>query len=682
VALERVFHSGEGAENLRPHVGRGGLGAVLWIASRLALVALFSLSTFWPAPGRAAAAEEAYQAARQDFLDLVKDEKRKRYRDQWMRITSQLDRSVERLKGQRQCEALFNSGRAWHELSRISYLHADRREGIQRFEKLVERCPTSNLADDSLFLAAELWVRMDPAQSRQTLERLFQRYPKGDMVPKGRELLAELPPPAAAKATAVAVNISNTTSAASTSRAASSANSAKLANTANSANSTRPAGTSSQANTSNTASSSSVAGSANAANIANNAGTVGTAGTTGAAGGAGPIKAAARGEAASSAAPAGAPGAGKDAGSAAAGVTQNATVAAAAGVSAAARLSAESSGRGTTERGEGEPRSTTAPSSPATSGAAPGSSLPSAMDILAALDAKGADAHRPEDLALAEDLAKDREVAAPAGEHAAPDRERMEAIRDAVGGEIPLSLAAGLKVKRVVIDPGHGGKDTGAIGRDGTREKDLTLAISKKLKTRLAALGLEVFLTRETDVFLSLEERTRFANDKRADLFISVHINAAENRKAHGIETYTLNLNSDRYAMRLAARENATSERSIGDLDLILADLATKANTDDSVRLARHTQDRMVQRLRSRYKSATIRDLGVKQALFFVLVGAKMPAILVEAGFISNADEARRLKAKDYQDEIARSISDGVRRFIDEREAIARGEIPSGATVF
>src|SRR5690606_23483394 len=131
-------------------------------------------------------------------------------------------------------------------------------------------------------------------------------------------------------------------------------------------------------------------------------------------------------------------------------------------------------------------------------------------------------------------------------------------------------------------------------GPDGAKEKDLTLAMAKKLRTYLEEKGLEVLLTRESDRTLSLEERTRFANEKGADLFLSLHVNAAHNRKAHGIETYTLNLNSDRYAMRLAARENASSERRIGELQFILADLATKANTDDSVKLARLVQSKMV----------------------------------------------------------------------------------------
>lgn len=323
-------------------------------------------------------------------------------------------------------------------------------------------------------------------------------------------------------------------------------------------------------------------------------------------------------------------------------------------------------------------RAATAPSEKAApQEGTPGAHLPSAHDILAALDARGADAHRPEDRALEEDLRRDR-----LAREGKTDNVQAMARTQVAGGEIPLSVIAGLKVRRVVIDPGHGGKDTGAIGKKGTREKDLTLAISRKLKRHLEEMGLEVLLTRDSDVFLELEERTAFANKRGADLFISVHVNAAENRRAYGIETYTLNINSDRYAARLAARENATSRRGVGDLEFILADLATKANTDDSVRLARAVQGEMVRGLRRHWGEKAIRDLGVKQALFYVLVGARMPAILVEASFVSHPEEEKRLRTERYQEETARGIAEGVRRYLAEREALAQGGAASAGAVF
>jgi N-acetylmuramoyl-L-alanine amidase len=269
-----------------------------------------------------------------------------------------------------------------------------------------------------------------------------------------------------------------------------------------------------------------------------------------------------------------------------------------------------------------------------------------------------------------------------------PPREAPRALDVATlahpdGGELPLSVVAGLKVRRVVIDPGHGGKDDGTTGPGGTREKDVALGIARKLKAQLEDAGLEAVLTRDDDTYPRLVDRTRLANEKGGDLLVSIHCNAVRNHDMHGIETYTLNLNSDRYAARLAARENEGSGQGIGGLQMILADLATKANTDDSVRLARIVQEQIVSDLRAE-GGGEVRDRGVKQALFFVLVGAKMPAILVEAGFLSNPAEEKRLKSEAGQQRIAASIRQAVERFIAERERLARGEGTSdrGSGVF
>ncbi|WP_163783526.1 N-acetylmuramoyl-L-alanine amidase [Myxococcus vastator] len=236
--------------------------------------------------------------------------------------------------------------------------------------------------------------------------------------------------------------------------------------------------------------------------------------------------------------------------------------------------------------------------------------------------------------------------------------------------ELTLVEQLGLKVRRVVIDPGHGGHDTGAIGKKGTREKDVALAISLKLAEELRAKGLEVVLTRDDDRFIRLEDRARYANAEHGDLFISVHCNAAEKRTLRGIETYTLNTSADRYSIRLAARENASSEKGISDLQFILADLATKANTEESSRLANHVQRSLVGDLSRKYKG--IRDLGHKEALFYVLLGVKMPAILVETSFLSNPDEEARLKSVVYQTEVAKAIAQGVEEFLGDRRRVAK----------
>jgi N-acetylmuramoyl-L-alanine amidase len=242
--------------------------------------------------------------------------------------------------------------------------------------------------------------------------------------------------------------------------------------------------------------------------------------------------------------------------------------------------------------------------------------------------------------------------------------------KDEPGNEVSLAQQLGLKVRRVVIDAGHGGHDTGAIGLNGTREKDIALAIALKLAAKLRATGLEVVLTRDDDTFVKLEERTAIANQQKGDLFISVHCNAAASRTLRGIETYTLNTSSNRYSIRLAARENATTERGVGDLQYILADLATKANTGESTRLAERVQRTLVRDLGAAHKN--VRDLGTKEALFFVLLGAKMPSILVETSFISNPEEELRLGDEGYQQSVASSIAESVSGFLEERNKLAQ----------
>ena len=239
----------------------------------------------------------------------------------------------------------------------------------------------------------------------------------------------------------------------------------------------------------------------------------------------------------------------------------------------------------------------------------------------------------------------------------------------ALSGGASLAAQLGLKTRRVVIDPGHGGKDTGAIGPHGVREKDVALSIAKRLAARLRVLGFTVVLTRKDDSFIALDERTRIANDAHADLFVSIHCNAARKRTLSGIETWTLNVASDRYAARLSAFENAEDERTVSDLRLILADLATKANAGDARELAQSVQSALVRGLRSRIGKVT--DHGVKQALFYVLLGAHMPSILVETAFLSNPSEEARLRSAKYQDGTAEAIARGVKEFVDGRQRLA-----------
>jgi len=239
----------------------------------------------------------------------------------------------------------------------------------------------------------------------------------------------------------------------------------------------------------------------------------------------------------------------------------------------------------------------------------------------------------------------------------------------ALASHSSLAAQLGLKVRRVVVDAGHGGKDTGAIGPHGLREKDMALAIARKVTARLRSLGFVVVMTRSGDTFVPLDDRTRIANEARADLFISIHCNAAKKRKLEGVETWTLNVASDRYAARLAAFENADADRTVSDLRLILADLATKANASDARDLAQSVQSSLMRTLRG--SVGAVHDHGVKQALFYVLLGTHMPSILVETGFISNPAEEARLKSARFQEGTAEAIARGVKDFVDGRRRLA-----------
>ena len=191
----------------------------------------------------------------------------------------------------------------------------------------------------------------------------------------------------------------------------------------------------------------------------------------------------------------------------------------------------------------------------------------------------------------------------------------------------------------------------------------MVLSISLKLRDLLRdELGLDVVMTRSTDVFIPLEERTAIANKVNADLFLSVHANAAPNRHASGIETYYLNLAKTEKAAQLAAKENGTSLEKVSVLQAILFDLMANYKLNDSAHLADEVQKALYRKTRARHSD--VRNLGVKQGPFYVLVGATMPSILVEAAFLSNGQEEARLKDPSYQEMTAGGILDGVRAYI------------------
>jgi N-acetylmuramoyl-L-alanine amidase len=222
-----------------------------------------------------------------------------------------------------------------------------------------------------------------------------------------------------------------------------------------------------------------------------------------------------------------------------------------------------------------------------------------------------------------------------------------------------LAQQLGLGIKRVVLDPGHGGKDPGAVGVGGLLEKDIVLMVAKKVARKITTeLGIEVLLTRKRDVYLRLEERTAIANTEQGDLFISIHANSAESPKASGVETYYLDLAGNESEMKIAAKENATAAQKIGDLQDILSSLMNNSKKNESAQLAGLVQTNLYKGLSKDFTN--VHNHGVKKAPFIVLIGAQMPSILTEIAFISNPAEAKRLLTDQYLEAIADNITNGV----------------------
>ena len=217
--------------------------------------------------------------------------------------------------------------------------------------------------------------------------------------------------------------------------------------------------------------------------------------------------------------------------------------------------------------------------------------------------------------------------------------------------------------KTIVIDAGHGGKDPGAVGYRGTKEKDIALDVAKRLEKKLSKnLNVKIVMTRDEDIFLRLSERTKIANENNGSLFISIHTNAAEDRRASGFETFLIGPNKNEAAVRVAARENAVLElegisgQKLTNEDLIKATIAQSAFASKSEQFASIVQGEIKKRVQSK-------DRGVKQAGFYVLMGASMPNVLVELGFISNPSEEKKLRSPQYRDQLATAIYRAVEQY-------------------
>ncbi|HEU4414189.1 MAG TPA: N-acetylmuramoyl-L-alanine amidase [Candidatus Angelobacter sp.] len=236
-------------------------------------------------------------------------------------------------------------------------------------------------------------------------------------------------------------------------------------------------------------------------------------------------------------------------------------------------------------------------------------------------------------------------------------------------GERSLIRALGLKIGKIVVDAGHGGHDTGTIGPNGLEEKDLVLDVALKLGKLLEdRLGAEVVYTRDDDTFIPLETRTAIANKEQADLFISIHANSSSDASARGVETYYLNFTSRADALEVAARENAVSEKSIHELQDLVKKIALKEKIGESREFATDVQRSLYSGLSA--KSPSLRNRGVKKAPFVVLIGANMPSILAEISFVSNPDDAKKLKTNEYRQRIADSLYKGVSRYVNSLSGV------------
>ena len=231
-------------------------------------------------------------------------------------------------------------------------------------------------------------------------------------------------------------------------------------------------------------------------------------------------------------------------------------------------------------------------------------------------------------------------------------------------GQSTLTRALGLKISRIVIDAGHGGHDTGTIGPTGLMEKDLCLDVALRLGKIIGQRlpSAEVVYTRADDTFIPLEERTRIANESRADLFISIHANSSANHGARGVETYYLNLKGSPDAMEVAARENATAQESIHDLEDIVKKIARSEKIDESREFAADIQESLAKRIQKLNK--TVKDRGVRKAPFVVLIGADMPSVLTEISFLSNPTDEQLLKKPEQRQRVAEGLYQGVASYL------------------
>lgn len=593
-------------------------------------------------PQAFAGAEDAYDKAKERYQGFKKKKNLHKYRDKWMVHISAFERLSKKYPNhKRACDSLYNVGKLYRELSLVSIANKDRKAAAAAFEKLAARCGATSLADDGLYLASEMYVKLgNEERAKVMLDRLLSRFPNGDMSRKAKVLLASLGGGKAA------------------------GQSAKTAKAVEPVKETQPKKV--------------AAGNIGGTIIVPDKGVI-------------LMKS----------------------------VEFNSDEKSTLITLHFSRLPAMTNGQiaategyprrlyfdfSNTELGESiDPiwlindsrvnifrvgqfsKEVVRVVFELTADAGQfnlSTSLKPAFTRIeikltpkaAAKPALAAVSPKPKPEAV-----KPKPVTKPIADrsHTSETEKSLEAILEQKPkAERSVALKAPEtrkldEVRLVVIDPGHGGDDQGAHGKKGTKEKDIALKIAKKLKGILEKeQGVKVILTRRGDKTMELFDRTKIANDSAADLFISIHCNATKKRKFQGFETFYLNNSSDRYSSRLADRENRSAGGQITDLEFILTDLSMNVNVNDSILLANMIQKSSVKRLKKKYKGQV--DRGVRRAVFHVLLYARMPAVLVEAAFISNPTEEKRLRTDKYQEDIARGIAEGVKSYSEKLKKMAK----------
>jgi len=573
------------------------------------LLLLLFLLVALPLPAVSADAEQAYRKAKEGYRELLASPKQQLYRDRWQKVIDGFLR-VNRTYPQhrRAADALYQAGKAVQGMYRVSLVKDDALRAVELYDSLARDYPQSTLADDALLLAAGVAESLgDFSGAYRRCDEAARRYPQGDMAADARAKLLALAD-YAPKAAPVASSPPVTAPAAAT---------ASAANTAG----VELAGVRFWSNPGYTRVVIDL--SAMAEYTANF------------------LPADTKGE-----------------------TPSRLYLDIAGAIPAASVPESTDVGDGLLRRIRvGRPDERT---------------VRVVLDLHSFKDYKVLPLADPFRIVI--DIAGDRPTeisAVPPEIRSLPPatKDGIARILEKVPEEQPLKvhIPAGVAqngLRRIVVDAGHGGKDPGAIGPRGVQEKDVVLAVAKVLARRLEEdLGCDVVLTRNGDVFLPLEERTAIANKVGADLFISIHANASTSRSAYGTETYYLNFSKNDKAAAVVARENGTSLKQVGDLELILFDLMANSKINESSHLATEIQKSLVGNLGRHYTG--VRDLGVRQGPFYVLLGATMPSVLVETAFISNPKEETLLTDRKYHERAAAAIALGVRNYAVSLKMIA-----------